>query len=206
MNTGAYIARTGALAIYDGQVAQSSPETQKTFFWQLVNPYMLHKQARLPGFFIADSAQGLVLPQFLHLYPAWLALWDALLGVQVGLYATPLIALLGTVAFYFLARELFGQNVARLAFFLLVITVPQFWFARYPVAEAMTQFLVLTGMYALLKMTRPDLSECADPLRARSGRGNRVWQAVFGALRFCLVPGPPRRVRPNSNFSPQMAA
>ncbi len=158
VNTGANIARTGALAIRDAQVAQLEPDASKTFYWQLVNPYMLYKQVRLPGFFIADQATGLVLPQFLHLYPAWLALWDAMLGVQLGLYATPIIALLGSVAFYFLARELFGKNVARLAFFLLVVMVPQFWFARYPVAEAFTQFLMLTGMWAVLKMSRRDLT------------------------------------------------
>ncbi len=154
VNTGANIARTGALAIRDAEVARLEPDASKTFYWQLTNPYMLYKQVRMPGFFIADQANGLVLPQFLHLYPAWLALWDALFGVQLGLYATPSIALLGSLAFYFLVRELFGRSVARLAFFLLVVTVPQFWFARYPVAEAMTQFLVLTGMLALLKMSK----------------------------------------------------
>ena len=158
VNTGANIARTGALAIRDAEVAHLEPDASKTFYWQLTNPFMLYKQVRMPGFFIADQANGLVLPQFLHLYPAWLALWDALFGVQLGLYATPSIALLGTLAFYFLARQLFGKNVARLAFFLLVVTVPQFWFARYPVAEAMTQFLVLTGMLALLKMSCQDLT------------------------------------------------
>jgi len=50
-----------------------------------------------------------------------------------------------------LVRTLVTRNLARLAFFLLVITVPQFWFARYPVAEAMTQFLMLTGMYAFVR-------------------------------------------------------
>lgn len=159
INTGASIARTGSLAIYDPEVAQLAPDPSKTFYWQLTNPYMLYKQVRMPGFFIADQAQGLILPQFLHLYPAWLAVWDALLGVQLGLYATPLIALLGSVAFFLLAQSLFGKNIARLAFFLLVVTVPQFWFARYPVAEAMTQFLALTGMFAVLKMAALDAAD-----------------------------------------------
>ncbi len=157
INTGASIAQTGGIAIHDAQVAQLDPDASKTFYWQLTNPYMLYTQVRLPGFFIADQTRGVVLPQFLHLYPAWLALWDALLGVPLGLFATPLIALLGSIALYFLAREVFGQQVARLAFFLLVVMVPQFWFARYPVAEAFTQFLVLTGMFALTKLMRQDL-------------------------------------------------
>jgi hypothetical protein len=105
-------------------IAFVTGQTGKNVKALLNHAQMLFKQARLPGYFIADPASGLVLPQFLHLYPAWLALWDAVLGVQLGLYATPLIALLGSVAFYFLARELFGQSLARLAFFLLVVTVP----------------------------------------------------------------------------------
>lgn len=176
VNTGANIARTGAIAIHDTQVAQLEPDPAKTFYWQLINPFMLYKQVRLPGFFIADQAEGLVLPQFLHLYPLWLAVWDSLLGVERGLYATPLIALLGSIAFYFLAKELFGKRVARLAFLLLVVTVPQFWFARYPVAEAMTQFLVLTGMYALLRMNRP--------LYSALTQGRDIGSALLAGIAF----------------------
>lgn len=151
VNVGAIIARTGAIAIHDPLVQSLAPDPGRQFFLDLVNPFMLYTQLRLPGFFIADAAQGLVLPQFLHLYPVWLAIFDAALGLRLGLYATPVIGLLGSVAAYFVARTLFGRKLALLAFFLLVIDVPQFWFARYPVAEAMTQFLLLTGMYAFLR-------------------------------------------------------
>jgi hypothetical protein len=151
VNVGANIARTGAIAIYDPLVQSLPPDPGRQFFWDLVNPFMLYTQVRFPGFFVADAPRGLVLPQFLHLYPVWLAIFDAALGLRWGLYATPLIGLLGSVAAYFVARTLFGRSLARLAFFLLVIDVPQFWFARYPVAEAMTQFLLLTGMYAFLR-------------------------------------------------------
>lgn len=178
INTGANIARTGAIAIYDAQVAQLPFDSAKAFYWQLINPFMLYKAVRLPGFFIADIAQGLMLPQFLQFYPVWLALWDSLFGVEWGLYATPLIALLGSVAFYFLAQEIYcsarndnarnAKNFARLAFFLLIVCVPQFWFARYPVAEAMTQFLVLTGIWALLKFER--------------ARDNSIGMALFAGV------------------------
>jgi hypothetical protein len=151
VNVGANIARTGAIAIHDPMVQSLPPDPGRQFFWDLVNPFMLYTQVRLPGFFVADAAHGLVLPQFLHLYPVWLAIFDSALGLRWGLYGTPVIGLLGSIAAYFVARTLFGRNLARLAFFLLVIDVPQFWFARYPVAEAMTQFLLLTGMFAFLR-------------------------------------------------------
>lgn len=195
INTGANIARTGSIAVYDAQVAQLPFDSAKAFYWQLVNPFMLYKAVRLPGFFVADAAQGLVLPQFLQFYPVWLALWDGMVGVEWGLYATPLIALLGSVAFYFLAQALFvsfrapreipgdaqendrsgtarnsidtrARNFARLAFFLLIVCVPQFWFARYPVAEAMTQFLALTGIWALMTFERARGNSLGMPILA----------------------------------------
>lgn len=156
VDLGISIARSGGIAIHDSQVASLSADSGKQFFWGLINPFMLYKQVRLPGFFIADQPSGLVLPQFLHLYAVWLAVFDALFGFQLGLYATPLIGVLGSVAFYFVAKTLFNnnRNLARLAFFLLIILVPQFWFARYPVAEGMTQFLMLTGMFAFLRFSK----------------------------------------------------
>ena len=196
INTGANIARTGAIAVYDAQVAQLPFDSAKAFYWQLINPFMLYKAVRLPGFFVADAAQGLVLPQFLQLYPVWLAIWDSLLGVELGLYATPLIALLGSVAFYFLAQELYrsarndnarsAKNFARLAFFLLIICVPQFWFARYPVAEAMTQFLVLTGIWAAMKFERARDGSAGMPLLAGIALGEIFFTRADAIL--LLVP------------------
>ena len=157
VNLGVNIARTGAIAIHDPQVAALSADSGKQFFWGLINPFMLYKAVRLPGFFVADQPSGLVLPQFLHLYAVWLAIFDSSIGLQIGLYATPLIGVLGSVAFYFVAKTLFNsRNLARLAFFLIIILVPQFWFARYPVAEGMTQFLMLTGMFAFLRFSKSD--------------------------------------------------
>lgn len=171
INTGALMARTGGIVSYDAQVAAMDEALGKQLFWDLPNPYLLHNQARLPGFFIADNAHGWVAPQFFHFYPAWLALWNALLGMRGGLFATPLLGILASVAFYFLVKTLYSKNLARLAFFLLLINVPQFWFARYPVAEMMMQFLLLTGFYACAHMTRRGKNETGMALVAGFGLG-----------------------------------
>lgn len=154
VNIGINLAQTGAITIHDPLVAALPADPSRQFFWDLVNPFMLYKQVRLPGFFVADAGAGRVMPQFLHLYPVWLAIFDAGLGFRLGLYATPLIGLLGSIAAFFLAKELFGRRVALLAFFLLVISVPQFWFARYPVSEGFCQFLILTGLYGMARFVR----------------------------------------------------
>ncbi|MGB8648638.1 MAG: hypothetical protein WCF84_25600 [Anaerolineae bacterium] len=151
VNMGANIARTGGIAMHDPLLQSMPADPARQFLLDLTNDFMLYKQLRLPGFFVADGAQGLVLPQFLHLYPVWLAIFDSALGPYWGLYATPLLGILSSVLAYFVARALFNRALARLFFFLLVINVPQFWFARYPVAEMLMQFLLLAGLFAFLR-------------------------------------------------------
>ena len=197
VNVGAIIARTGAIAIHDPLVQELPTDPSRQFFWDLTNPFMLYKQVRLPGFFVADAATGLVLPQFLQLYPVWLAIFDGALGLRWGLYATPVIGLLGSIAAYFVARTLFGRNLARLAFFLLVINVPQFWFARYPVAEAMTQFLLLTGMFAFLRSRTLSLS---------SGHELTVLGRGLSVLGRELYSHPNDDTHPNAETGPNIGA
>ena len=56
---------------------------------------------RLSGFQIwfGDLDQGRVVPQFLHLYPAWIALLTSLLGLHGGLLATGLLGFLGCLLY-----------------------------------------------------------------------------------------------------------
>lgn len=171
VNTGAVIARTGGIVSRDALLPTLDAALGKQLLWDLPNPFLLQNQTRLPGFFIANAEQGLVTPQFLHFYPAWLAIWNVVLGLKLGLYATPLLGLAASVAFYFLVKTIYSKNLARLAFFLLVLTVPQFWFARYPVAEMMMQLLLLLGMYALLQMNRRGGNEIGMALLAGVGLG-----------------------------------
>jgi hypothetical protein len=55
---------------------------------------------------------------------------------------------LGTLAALFALRRIFGPAVALLGALLLAVNVLQAWFARYPVSEPMSQFLILSGLFA----------------------------------------------------------
>jgi 4-amino-4-deoxy-L-arabinose transferase-like glycosyltransferase len=98
---------------------------------------------------VPGDPPGLIIPQFYPLHPTWLAVFHSLGGTPGNLLATPWWALLASLAVYLAARELFGRRAACLALAGLTITALQVWFARYPTAEMLTQFLVWMGIYAL---------------------------------------------------------
>jgi 4-amino-4-deoxy-L-arabinose transferase-like glycosyltransferase len=118
-------------------------------------PNLIPRFYHLPGFYVADGDAGTIIPQFYPLHPVWLAVAHGVGGVTAGLYLTPLWGLLGVLAVYFAAREAFGDmRLAAVTAGLLAITSTQVWFARYPTAEALTQFLLFAGLYAFARYAR----------------------------------------------------
>ena len=175
--TAAQIARHGGIRIVDELVPtliQETPEdTHNAFvqFFGLQHPgRFYYHYLRMPGFFIADSEGAyipeflpttdgrIVVPQFYHLYPTWLAIGFSLLGVEAGLFVTPYLSLLGGLGAFFLARRLFGGRVALLAYLFLVVQTLQVWFARYSTAEGATQFLMFLALYGLLRLDEDESS------------------------------------------------
>ena len=97
-----------------------------------------------------DGAGIVYYPQFFHLFPAFGAYLFQAMGVRGALATPPVFGILGTLAVFFTVRRLFGPAAALLAAGLLGLNVVQVWFARYPVSETMSQFLLFTGMLLLL--------------------------------------------------------
>jgi hypothetical protein len=91
-----------------------------------------------------------VFPQFFHLFPVFGAYLFQALGVKGALATPPVFGVLGTLAVFFVLRRLFGPAPALLAGILLGVNVVQVWFARYPVSETMSQFLLFTGLLFIL--------------------------------------------------------
>jgi hypothetical protein len=89
-----------------------------------------------------------VVPQFFHLFPAFGAYLFQAMGVK-GALATPVVfGVLGTLAVLFCLRRLLGPAPALLGALLLAGNVVQVWFARFPMSEGMSQFLVFLGLLA----------------------------------------------------------
>jgi hypothetical protein len=149
ISEGIVIAQRGALVIHDTVVSSLPPPLRDLFFPS-------HHQAayygvRFMGFFVLDPAQGTVVGQFPHLYPAWIAIGYGLAGVRGALATTPLAALLGVLAVYFAGARLLGRWPAFLGATLLALNVATIWFAREPNSEVVTQVLLFGALLAFAR-------------------------------------------------------
>ncbi|MBK9712228.1 MAG: hypothetical protein IPO81_13045 [Kouleothrix sp.] len=167
-NTGFGIARTGAIVQYDELVRQIALDQRsgdaalrdgaaqaETNFLGTQNPErFIATRMRFSGFLIKDGdlERGLVVPQFFHLYPAWIGLLASLLGLQGGLLATGLLGFLGVWSVGMLGRRLAGGWVGLLGMLFLALNGVQVWFSRYSTSEACAQFLSFAALYAFAVM------------------------------------------------------
>jgi len=166
--TGFAIARTGGIVQYDQMVRQivedqqssdlqlnaAARQAETNFLGTQNDERFMATRLRFAGFLITsgDLSQGRVVPQFFHLYPAWIALFAGLLGLRGGLLATGLLGLLGVWGAGLLGRRLAGRWVGLLAMLFLSLNGVQVWFSRYSTSEACAQFLSIGALYAFAVM------------------------------------------------------
>ncbi len=205
-NTGFAIARTGSLVQHDelvaefGQAAQASAEALRapaeqalTNFLGVQNPQRyIATRLRTAGFFInaGEAAEGRVVPQFLHLFPAWIALLTSLLGRYGGLFAPGLMGLVGAWSVGMLGRRLAGSRVGILAFLLLALNSVQVWLSRYSTSET-AQFLTFAGLYFFARFQQSDAGN--DQRRTvlyAALAGVAFGQLMLTRIDFFLVIGP----------------
>jgi Dolichyl-phosphate-mannose-protein mannosyltransferase len=143
----ALIGRTGGIAYVDPVVKSIPPEDVGLFFRNPKGPDF--SWGRFMGFPLEQPGTARVVPEFFHLFPAFGAYLFQAMGVR-GALATPIVfGVLGTLGSFFAFRRIFGSATAFLGTGLLSLNVVQVWFARYPVSEPMSQFLIMTGLLAL---------------------------------------------------------
>jgi len=140
----ATIARTGGIVVEDPVVLSIPPEDVELFYRNPQRPDF--SWSRFMGLDLERPSTGRVFPQFFHLFPAFGALLFQALGIRGALATPPVFGILGTMAVFFAVRRWFGPRPALLTGILLGINVVQVWFARYPVSETMSQFLLFTAL------------------------------------------------------------
>ncbi len=151
---GAYVAamalvgRTGGIVTTDATVLSIPREDMDLFFRNPTNPDFTW--GRFMGFPLERPETGRVFPEFYHLFPTFGAYLFQSMGVKGGLATSPIFGVLGTLGVFFVLRRLFGPPAALLGALLLATNVVQVWFARYPVSEPMSQFLLFLGLLAFL--------------------------------------------------------
>jgi hypothetical protein len=196
-NSGFAIAATGGIVQHDalvqqlGQDQQSDDADLRAAAAQAETNLLGNQNAqrfiatrlRLSGFQIwaGDLDQGRVVPQFLHLYPAWVALLTSLLGLHGGLLATGLLGFLGVWSVGMLGRRLAGPWVGLLGALFLALNGVQVWFSRYSTSEACAQFLCFAALYGFALMQEPRTENQALVVDHAGSRfsvfGSRQWFA-----------------------------
>jgi hypothetical protein len=144
--TMAVIARTGGIIYVDPVVLSIPPEDVGLFYRNPTSPDFTW--GRFMGFPLERPETGRVFPEFFHLFPAFGAYLFQAMGVK-GALATPCVfGILGTLGVFFAVRRILGPAPALLGTLLLATNVVQVWFARYPVSEPVSQFLMFLGLLA----------------------------------------------------------
>lgn len=145
----ALIGRTGGIEYTDPAVRAIPPGDVALFYRNPDAPDFTW--ARFAGFPLENPRSGRVFPEFFHLFPAFGAYLFQSMGVKGALATPPVFGVLGTLGVFFVLRRLFGAAPAFLGALLLATNVVQVWFARYPVSEPMSQFLVFLALFAFLR-------------------------------------------------------
>jgi hypothetical protein len=146
VNTGINIARTGTIDIRDDLFAQLPKDSQPSLLWTPPDLEKTDIRFKYPGFYwLADK--HLVVPQFLHLYPVWIAIFYSLFGINGCFLATSVFAWLSVWALYLVATALWGEVAGFCAAMLLVASPAQVWFSRYANSDILFQFLFLAGVF-----------------------------------------------------------
>lgn len=201
-NTGFAIARTGALIQADpllaalGQDAAAPDATVADPARQAIANYTIGQprdryiasRLRAAGFFVYEGElpTGRVIPQGLHLLPAWIALLSAVGGPYLGLFAVGLLGTLGVWSVGMLGRRLAGPWVGLLAMLYLTLNGVQLWFARYSTAETVAQFLIWAGLFFFASMHDPTASR-ATVHRSAVLAGLAVGQVALARIDFFLL-------------------
>ena len=138
-NTAVWLAREGTLRVHSDALAATPGEWRRIF----------HASALYPGFYIAHAATGQLVPQFLHLHPAYLAVGFWLGGVAGLFLVTPLFGVLATLGVFFFVRRRLGPGAAVVAAAVLALNLAQIWGARTPLSEPATQLGVFAALWSM---------------------------------------------------------
>jgi hypothetical protein len=155
VNEGIHIAQRGTLVITDRAIA-AVPSFATDLFFPSEHKTEYYS-ASFMGFFIQnDPANGHVIGQFPHLFPASIAVGYGLNGLTGARETVAWWGLLGVLGVYFAAARFAGKPAACAAAVLLAVQVMQVWFARYPNADIVLQAGVFASLLAFARAHQDD--------------------------------------------------
>ena len=158
LNLSRKIAETGALVFDDPLLRDLSVEAREYLFLnRQPGDFGYGRYARFPGgFVIADIAEPEVSTGFSPLFPVLAALFHQAFPPRGALLVAPLFATLSIGGLFLVGARCGGLRAGLLAGLLAAVSLPQIWFAKYPVPEMAAQFFVVAGLLAVLAAFRDD--------------------------------------------------
>jgi hypothetical protein len=141
---GVLLARTGSLLAHQDSFWQSTQALMRQLY--TVDPFGLIARYYGPFYEWLPDSQTMEIG-FLPLTKVWIALSTWLSNPGYAAWATPFFGVTGLALLYALVRRLLGWPSALGAVLLLGSSLPQIWFARYPISEIYTQVFWLGGLY-----------------------------------------------------------
>lgn len=162
VNVANHIRQSGTLFIRDDQLLEYADDAATRDYY-LRHTYMVTRVTTpscdeglyTPGIFVQDLANGLLVPQFYHLHPLWLAISASLFGPMQPTLPLPLFALLSIGLIYRLTSLLVRSQFAALSAALLLAVNPlHSYMSKLPVSEVPTAFFFLAGLYFLVRLLR----------------------------------------------------
>ncbi|MCY4599522.1 MAG: hypothetical protein OXF27_06350 [Acidobacteria bacterium] len=157
LSFGRKIAETGRLVFDDPLLREIPADAREDLFLNRQPRDMTGRYARFPGgFLIADIADPAVTAGFSPLFPVLTAVFYEAVPARGAPAVTPLFAVLSLGGLFLVGASIGGIRTGLLAAVLLGVSLPQIWFAKYPVPDIVAQFFVVSGLLALLAAFRDD--------------------------------------------------
>lgn len=163
--TGVHLARTGSLLVRPEALEEAPAWTREAFLvrerprvGQFEGPEVDNVD---PGFTLSGDGR-VVHPQFLPLFPAWLALAASAGGTGGALLLPALVSVPGLWLFWAAARRTVGRRESFAALLVVAASPLELWYAREPLAAMPTQALVMATLFVLVSW-----ESAPDPGRRR---------------------------------------
>ncbi len=143
--TSALIQRTGAIRYDDPFLAALPEPLYPTFCRNPVPPRpTLHA-----GYLMLDMEHGKMVPDYYHLYPSWLALFQSSGGVESVYRGQTVVAVLAMMVVFLYLNISIGFRVALLATIGLMCNPAILYFGRFPSTELLSMLLLFGCMFCL---------------------------------------------------------
>lgn len=181
ISTGINIANTGAI-LTSSKIIEEIYRSNITGFYTFKDPPVMGNYGNeLPGFYMTDPENGIITPQFYHMYPVWIAIFYLLFGLKGTLFVAPLFSLLSLAAMFFFLKKILGTNIAILATALLAINFAQAWYTLTANSEVMMQFYFFLTLYLLYLFTESKIT-AAGPLAALAAACGMLTRVEFAVI------------------------